>query len=51
MGVFALSGALAQTPMSKGNSPGWYRMHLGSFEITVDGDNRGVRSNDKHDGR
>ncbi len=35
LGVFAVSGALAQTPMSKDNSPGWYRMRLGSFEITA----------------
>jgi glyoxylase-like metal-dependent hydrolase (beta-lactamase superfamily II) len=27
--------ALAQTPMSKDGSPGWYRMHLGTFEITA----------------
>jgi len=35
LGVFAASGALAQTPMSKESSPGWYRMRLGSFEITA----------------
>jgi len=35
LSVFAVSGALAQTPMSKADSPGWYRMHIGSFEITA----------------
>jgi hypothetical protein len=35
VGVLALSGAWAQTTMSKDNSPGWYRMHIGSFEITA----------------
>jgi glyoxylase-like metal-dependent hydrolase (beta-lactamase superfamily II) len=35
LGVFAVSGAPAQTPMSTDNSPGWYRMHIGSFEITA----------------
>src|SRR5258706_6665374 len=35
LSVFAISGALAQTPMSKEGSPGWYRMHLGTFEITA----------------
>ena len=35
VGVVAVSGALAQTPMSKDGSPGWYRMHLGTFEITA----------------
>lgn len=33
--VIAVSGAWAQTPMSKDASPGWYRMQLGSFEITA----------------
>ncbi|HEX7439441.1 MAG TPA: MBL fold metallo-hydrolase, partial [Caldimonas sp.] len=35
LGVMAVSGASAQTPMSKDGSPGWYRMHLGTFEITA----------------
>ena len=35
MGVIAVSGALGQTPMSKDGSPGWYRMHLGTFEVTA----------------
>jgi glyoxylase-like metal-dependent hydrolase (beta-lactamase superfamily II) len=35
MGVIAASGALAQTPMPKDGTPGWYRMHLGSFEVTA----------------
>ena len=35
MGVIAVSGALAQTPMSKSGTPGWYRMHLGTFEVTA----------------
>lgn len=35
MGVIVVSGALAQTPESKDASPGWYRMHVGSFEITA----------------
>lgn len=33
--VIAASGALAQTPLSKHATPGWYRMHLGAFEITA----------------
>jgi len=35
LSVFAVSGASAQTSMSKADSPGWYRMHIGSFEITA----------------
>ena len=35
MGVIVVSGALAQTPVSKDASPGWYRMHVGTFEITA----------------
>ena len=30
-----LSSADAQTPMSNDTTPGWYRMHLGQFEITA----------------
>lgn len=35
LAAFAVAGALAQTPMSEDASPGWYRMHLGRFEITA----------------
>jgi len=35
VGALAVSGAWAQTPKSTSHSPGWYRMHLGSFEITA----------------
>ena len=34
-GVIAVSGALAQAPMSKDETPGWYRMKLGAFEVTA----------------
>jgi glyoxylase-like metal-dependent hydrolase (beta-lactamase superfamily II) len=34
--TLTLSGAaMAQVPMAKGQAPGWYRMMLGSFEITA----------------
>ena len=33
--VVAMSGAWAQTPMAKDPSPGWYRMRLGTFEVTA----------------
>jgi len=35
LGLFAASAALAQTPLSKESSPGWYRMRLGSFDVTA----------------
>ncbi len=35
LGTVAVSDAWAQTPMPKDGSPGWYRMQLGSFEITA----------------
>ena len=33
--VLAVSSAIAQVPMSKEGTPGWYRMRLGQFEITA----------------
>jgi glyoxylase-like metal-dependent hydrolase (beta-lactamase superfamily II) len=33
--VSVLFGAHAQAPLSNEASPGWYRMHLGQFEITA----------------
>lgn len=33
--IIAVSGAVAQVPMSKDAAPGWYRMRLGNFEITA----------------
>ena len=35
LAVFAACGAQAQSTMSKLGTPGWYRMQLGSFEITA----------------
>jgi glyoxylase-like metal-dependent hydrolase (beta-lactamase superfamily II) len=34
-GGLLAGGAWAQTPLSKEASPGWYRMRLGTFEITA----------------
>ena len=34
-GVLAVSGALAQAPLATDETPGWYRMRLGNFEITA----------------
>jgi glyoxylase-like metal-dependent hydrolase (beta-lactamase superfamily II) len=37
-GVMLICGAMtatAQVPMAKGQAPGWYRMMLGSFEVTA----------------
>ncbi len=33
--TLSLGLAHAQTPMAKGQAPGWYRMALGSFEVTA----------------
>ena len=35
VGLVTVFGALAQTPLSQDRSPGWYRMRIGSFEITA----------------
>jgi len=35
LGVVAVSAALAQTPMGKDDSPSWYRVRIGSFEVTA----------------
>jgi glyoxylase-like metal-dependent hydrolase (beta-lactamase superfamily II) len=35
LSAFAISSALAQVPMPKDGTPGWYRMRLGNFEITA----------------
>jgi glyoxylase-like metal-dependent hydrolase (beta-lactamase superfamily II) len=35
LSVVSASAALAQTPMSKQATPGWYRMQLGTFEVTA----------------
>ena len=32
---FASTSALADAPFAKGQAPGWYRMQLGSFEVTA----------------
>lgn len=35
LGLTALQAAHAEAPIQKGQAPGWYRMMLGSFEITA----------------
>ena len=45
--LFAAPLAHAQTPMAQGQAPGWYRMMLGSFQITALSDGTVVLPVDK----